>query len=104
MGAVRESIARAVIPVADCPACGAHTLVYGAWDADAGGVVRRCTVCETPVGEGARGGAYALMATTEIEDVGFTVTGPLSAGGCGGGCSSGGCATCPSAKTCGKHH
>lgn len=94
---------RPVLPVADCPACRAHTVLYGYWDEQSGALQRRCAACDAVVEP--RSAEIEFLAAAEFEGTDFEVTGALSAdGGCGGGCSTGGCATCDQVETCEKVH
>ncbi len=98
-----DSLDRAVIPLAKCPNCRAETILYGSVDPVTGGLLRRCTACDRPVFEG---GAvvYEFFAAKDLPLAGYTVTPPLpTEGGCSGGCSTGGCATCDHVDTCTKH-
>lgn len=94
---------RPVVPVADCPACGTQTVLYGDWDAEHGRIRRRCAACDAVVEPDAAGAEF--LAAAELEGTAFEVTGALSPdGGCSGGCSTGGCATCDHVETCEKVH
>ena len=93
-----------VIPLAHCPDCGVETILYGDWDQARGCLQRRCTVCERVIEpDGATRIEY--LAASELEGTPFDVTAALPVdGGCGGGCSTGGCATCDQVETCEKVH
>ena len=95
---------KAVIPLAHCPSCGVETILYGDWDAGRGCLVRRCTVCERVV-DPSEGAEIDYLAACDFEGTQFEVTAALPVdGGCGGGCSTGGCATCDQVETCEKVH
>ncbi len=95
-------LARPVIPLAWCPACRKETVLYGALDAVTGALVRCCAACDALVSREEAAGGVEFCAAAELEGTPFVASGPVSdSGGCGGGCSSGDCATCDSAATCG---
>jgi len=96
--------ARPVIPLAWCQACGKETVLYGALDPATGALVRRCAACDASLAcDGGRMGvAVEYRSACELEGTPFVAGEPVSdSGGCGGGCSTGECATCDSAATCG---
>lgn len=98
-----STLHKPVIPLGHCPLCQDERVLYGHWDERAHVLQRRCTVCESVVDPGHQ--PVEFLAAVDLEFTPFEATGALSLeGGCGGGCSSGGCATCDQVDTCAKVH